>query len=55
MACALLACHPSSGGLEYDFGLLKDVLKARRASLGQGFIEIEMMMKLNKGMFSSCP
>jgi hypothetical protein len=40
VAGAILACHPSSGGLECNFGLLKDVVKARRASLGQGFVEI---------------
>jgi hypothetical protein len=55
VACALLAGKPSSGGLECDFGALKEIISPKRASISQGFVEIEMMMKINKSLVHSAP
>jgi hypothetical protein len=47
-AAALLASKPGSGGLECDFGSLNDIITPKRSSLGGGFAEASMMLKLNK-------
>jgi hypothetical protein len=44
VALALLGCLPSSGGLECDFSKQNGVLYSRHASLGQGFLETELLL-----------
>jgi hypothetical protein len=45
---ALLATKPGLGGLECDFGNLNDIITPKITSLGGGFAEALMMLKLNK-------
>ena len=45
---ALLASKHGSSGPECDFGSLNDIITPKRSTLGGGFAETSMMLKLNK-------
>ena len=52
---ALLASKPRLGGLECDFSSLNDTIAPKRSSLGGGFAEASMMLKLNKHLMPHDP
>jgi hypothetical protein len=52
---ALLASKLGSCGLECDFGNLNDIITPNRSSLGGGFAEASMMLKLNKHLMPYHP
>ena len=47
-AATLLASKHGSSGLERDFGSPNDIITPKRSSLGGGFAEASMLLKLNK-------
>lgn len=54
-ALALLACKPSSGGLECDLGSMSDVLAPKRSSLRAGLTEVNLFLKINKHLMPTDP
>ena len=52
---ALLASKQGSSGLECDYGSLNDIITPKRSSLGGGFAEASMMLKLNKHLMPYDP
>jgi hypothetical protein len=51
----LLASKLGSSGLECDFDSLNDIIIPKRSSLGGGFAEASMMLKLNKHLITYNP
>ena len=51
----LLASKHRSGGLECDFDSLDYIITPKRLSLGGGFAEVLMMLKLNKHLMPYDP
>lgn len=55
VAHALFGMMPSAGGLECDLGSMADILSLKRASLGPGYVEIDMFLRLNKHRIPTNP
>ena len=54
-SATLLASKPGEGGLECYLGSLNDIITPKRSSLGGGFAEMSMMLKLNKHLMPYDP
>jgi hypothetical protein len=50
VALALFSLLPGSGALEWDIGCFKDIVQPKRASLGPGVVEMNVVVGLNRSL-----